>query len=213
MPEQPHAPRARPQLCSSSSTSISQSPSPSKAPLLIIHNNLHAPVESRTRIRPMPAGELQLPVNSQSTAGFDSIETTFISRFRIALHHDCRLGNGRSQVIRTQNRSRIALDRKHKQYGIARRTTLQLPPTSAVLSVVVEPAERCAAPARVHRSPVPHQVPRILTWTCLYAHTRIYLSVLGSCPGGMRGRNGRVCRVQNIPRQNTLKREFRTGVR
>ena len=126
MPEQPHAPRARPQLCSSSSTSISQSPSPSKAPLLIIHNNLHAPVESRTRIRPMPAGELQLPVNSQSTAGFDSIETTFISRFRIALHHDCRLGNGRSQVIRTQNRSRIALDRKHKQYWIARRTTLQL---------------------------------------------------------------------------------------
>ena len=37
--------------------------------------------------------------------------------------------------------------------------------------------------------------------------------MLGSGSGGMRGRNGRVCRVQNIPRQNTLKRGLRTGVR
>ena len=36
--------------------------------------------------------------------------------------------------------------------------------------------------------------------------------VLGSCPGGMRGRNGRACRVQIIPRQNTLKRGLRTVV-
>ena len=126
MPEQPHAPRARPQLCSSSSTSISQSPTPSKAPLLIIHNNLHAPIESRTRIWPMPAGELQLSVNCQSTGMITLNETTFSTRFRIALHHECHLRNGHSQVIRTQNRSRIALDRKHKQYWIARRTTLQL---------------------------------------------------------------------------------------
>ena len=37
--------------------------------------------------------------------------------------------------------------------------------------------------------------------------------MLGSGSGGMRGRNGRVCRVQNVPRQNTLKRGLRTGVR
>ena len=38
-------------------------------------------------------------------------------------------------------------------------------------------------------------------------------TMLGLCPGGMRGRNGRACRVQNVPRQNTLKRGLRTGVR
>ena len=36
--------------------------------------------------------------------------------------------------------------------------------------------------------------------------------VLGSGSGGMRGRNGRACRLQILPRQNTL-RGLRTGVR
>ena len=51
--------------------------------------------------------------------------------------------------------------------------------------------------------------PRV--WTCVgcYKPERM----LGSGSGGMRGRNGRVCRVQNVPSQNTLKRELRTGVR
>ena len=38
-------------------------------------------------------------------------------------------------------------------------------------------------------------------------------TLLGSGSGGMCGRNGRACRVQNVPSQNTLRRELRTGVR
>ena len=36
--------------------------------------------------------------------------------------------------------------------------------------------------------------------------------VLGSSAGGMRGRNGRACRLQILPRQNTLRKVYAHGV-
>ena len=48
---------------------------------------------------------------------------------------------------------------------------------------------------------------------CLRTSQHTDVPLLGSGSGGMRGRNGRVCRVQTMPSQNTLRRELRTGVR